>query len=41
MKYRIRFHLQRGEHYMHWQIRGKDSVYYFDPKELFYRNAWC
>ena len=30
--YRVRFHLQRGEHYMHWQIRGKDSVYYFDPK---------
>ena len=32
MKYRVRFHLQSGQHYMHWQIRSKDGfVAYFDP----------
>ena len=34
MKYRVRFHLQRGEHYMHWQIRGDNGyVKYYDPKQ--------
>ena len=34
MKYRVRFHLQRGQHYMHWQIRAWDgTVKYLDPKK--------
>lgn len=32
--YRIRFHLARGIHYLHWQVRGDDgSVKYYDPKQ--------
>jgi len=32
MKYQIRFHLARGEHYMHWQIKAYDgSVQYINP----------
>lgn len=32
----VRFHLARGQHYMHWQIkivqgRDKVDVYYYDP----------
>ena len=26
MKYRVRFHLQRGQHYMHWQIKAYDGT---------------
>jgi len=34
MKYKVRFHLQRGLHYMHWQIRSCDgSTKYIDPKK--------
>ena len=34
MKYRVRFHLQRGQHYMHWQIRAWDgTVKYLDPQK--------
>ena len=34
MKYRVRFHLQRGEHYMHWQIRAwEGTVKYLDPEK--------
>jgi len=34
MKYRVRFHLQRGEHYMHWQIRAwEGTVKYLDPNK--------
>jgi hypothetical protein len=30
----IRFHLARGEHYQHWQIRSPDGdVCYLDPSE--------
>ena len=42
MKYRVRFHLQRGEHYMHWQVRGWDgSVQYFDPNEWQIQMVGC
>ena len=42
MKYRVRFHLQRGEHYMHWQVRGWDgSVQYFDPNEYQIEMLGC
>ena len=31
-EYKIRFHLQRGKHYMHWQIKAYDgTVKYLDP----------
>ena len=34
MKYKVRFHLQRGLHYMHWQIKAWDgTVKYIDPKK--------
>jgi hypothetical protein len=29
--YRVRFHLQNGENYKKWQIRGKNMVQYLDP----------
>ena len=42
MKYRVRFHLQRGKHYMHWQVRGwDDSVQYFDPNEYQIEMLGC
>ena len=34
MKYKVRFHLGRGPHYKHWQIRcGKELVAYVHPSE--------
>jgi hypothetical protein len=34
MSYRIRFHLARGEHYKHWQIKNSvGSVVYVDPSK--------
>jgi len=42
MKYRVRFHLAKGEHYMHWQVRGYDgSVQYWDPKEYQLELVGC
>ena len=42
MKYRVRFHLQRGEHYMHWQIRAWDgSVQYLDPNKYQLELVGC
>jgi hypothetical protein len=34
--YRIRFHLAKGEHFMHWQVRHKKTkkVVYYDPNEM-------
>ena len=29
--YRVRFHLQSGKHYKHWQIRQGKRVFYYDP----------
>ena len=32
--YKIRFHLGRGEHYRHWQIRGvAGEVWYCNPED--------
>lgn len=28
----VRFHLGRGQHYKHWQVKSPDSVAYYDPK---------
>lgn len=28
---KIRYHLQRGPHYKHWQLKHKDAVSYHDP----------
>lgn len=39
---RVRFHLAKSQHYMHWQLREKDSIpVYYDPSEvvLVMRNA--
>lgn len=30
--YKVRFHLGRGSHYMHWQVKDAHSVKYYDPK---------
>lgn len=31
---KVRFHLGRGEHYKHWQVRGsKGLVEYYDPEQ--------
>lgn len=41
-KYKIRFHLARGEHYMHWQIKGSDnSVQYVDPAQYQIEMTGC
>lgn len=33
-EYKVRFHLQRGQHYMHWQIKAYDgTVKYVDPQK--------
>ena len=33
-EYKVRFHLQRGQHYMHWQIKAWDgTVKYIDPNK--------
>lgn len=34
--YRVRFHLAKGEHYMHWQVKNLDTkqVNYYDPEEF-------
>jgi len=40
--YRVRFHLARGEHYMHWQVRGNDgSVRYYDPNKYSLELCGC
>lgn len=28
----VRFHLGRGQHYKHWQVKSSDGVSYYDPK---------
>jgi len=34
--YRVRFHLARGEHFRHWQIRdmGNGKRSYHDPDDM-------
>ena len=33
--YRVRFHLAKGEHFMHWQVKNLDTkeVNYYDPAD--------
>lgn len=42
----VRFHLSKGEHYMHWQIKVKQGgetvdVYYYNPKEYQLEMRGC
>ena len=44
--YKIRFHLAKGDHYMHWQIKtpiedGRESVLYYDPSMINLRMLNC
>ena len=43
--YRVRFHLQSGKNYMHWQIRGEDDpaseAMYFDPERYCIEMRGC
>jgi hypothetical protein len=29
---KVRFHLQHGPHFMQWQFKKKNEIWYFDPK---------
>lgn len=41
-EYKVRFHLQRGEHYMHWQIKAYDgTVKYLDPQKYQIEMRGC
>jgi len=31
----VRFHLGAGEFYKHWQVKSKDEVLYFNPKQYY------
>ncbi len=33
MMFDVRFHLGRGQHYKHWQVKSPDGVVYYDPKK--------
>ena len=42
MKYKVRFHLQRGQHYMHWQIKAwVGTVKYLDPQKYQLKMRGC
>lgn len=30
---KVRYHLAKGPHYMHWQFKTASEVFYHDPKE--------
>ena len=30
----VRFHLARGEHYRHWQVKRGSEVHYYDPHSI-------
>lgn len=41
-EYKVRFHLQRGKHYMHWQIKAYDgTVKYLDPSKYQIEMRGC
>jgi len=41
-EYKVRFHLQRGQHYMHWQIKAYDgTVKYLDPQKYQIEMRGC
>jgi hypothetical protein len=31
---KVRFHLSKGVHFMHWQVRIGDAVSYYDPSQV-------
>ena len=31
---RLRFHLARGKHFMHWQLKRDDDVSFYTPKDF-------
>ena len=42
----VRFHLGKGDHYLHWQVKVKQGsktidVYYYDPKEYQLEMRGC
>ena len=34
MRYQVRFHLGRGKHYQHWQVKSLGGVHYHDPNKV-------
>lgn len=38
---KVRYHLQRGPHYRHWQFKDKSNVFYHNPKEKVIRINNC
>lgn len=32
--YKVRFHLGRGEHFMHWQVKSQNMTWYHDPSKV-------
>lgn len=34
MRYQIRFHLGKGQHYQHWQVKSLAGVRYYDPDKV-------
>jgi hypothetical protein len=41
--YRVRFHLGRGEHYQHWQVKNMETghVMYFNPEKVTMMLGGC
>ncbi|NDD85586.1 hypothetical protein EB118_17745 [bacterium] len=37
----VRFHLGAGEHYKHWQVKSKDEVLYYNPKQYYFMLHNC
>lgn len=37
----VRFHLGAGEHYKHWQVKSKDEVLYYNPKQYYFLLHNC
>lgn len=34
MRFQVRFHLGKGKHYQHWQVKCGAGVRYYDPAEV-------
>jgi hypothetical protein len=42
MNYKVRFHLAKGEHFMHWQVRGPNGyLQFYDPKQFALKMYNC
>lgn len=39
--YKVRFHLGAGEHYMHWQIKDRENVEYYNPSKYHLSMQGC